>query len=77
MAVLREKGKRGHGINGMIFHCLSFLSRSLQNSRYRVHFKDIYQGKVEAEIHLLTKEEAEKNPAGFGRNEPDPLDKPK
>lgn len=35
------------------------------------------QGKVEAEIHLLTKEEAEKNPAGFGRNEPDPLDKPK
>ncbi|KAI4500926.1 hypothetical protein M0802_004137 [Mischocyttarus mexicanus] len=34
------------------------------------------QGKVEAEIHLLTKEEAEKNPAGFGRNEPDPLDKP-
>ncbi|XP_076179645.1 otoferlin isoform X2 [Ptiloglossa arizonensis] len=33
-------------------------------------------GKVEAEIHLLTKEEAEKNPAGFGRNEPDLLDKP-
>ncbi|XP_032668321.1 otoferlin-like isoform X1 [Odontomachus brunneus] len=33
-------------------------------------------GKVEAEIHLLTKEEAEKNPAGYGRNEPDPLDKP-
>ncbi|XP_011330967.2 otoferlin isoform X3 [Ooceraea biroi] len=33
-------------------------------------------GKVEAEIHLLTKEEAEKNPTGFGRSEPDPLDKP-
>ncbi|XP_055370842.1 otoferlin-like [Condylostylus longicornis] len=33
-------------------------------------------GKVEAEIHLLTKEEAEQNPAGFGRNEPDPLEKP-
>ncbi|KAJ1523524.1 hypothetical protein ONE63_001375 [Megalurothrips usitatus] len=33
-------------------------------------------GKVEAEIHLLTKEEAEKNPAGLGRNEPDPLEKP-
>nr|CAD7397049.1 unnamed protein product [Timema cristinae] len=33
-------------------------------------------GKVEAEIHLLSKEEAEKNPAGLGRNEPDPLDKP-
>lgn len=34
-------------------------------------------GKVEAEIHLMTKEEAEKNPAGMGRNEPDPLDRPK
>lgn len=34
-------------------------------------------GKVEAEIHLLTKEEAEKVPAGLGRSEPDPLEKPK
>nr|XP_034839510.1 otoferlin-like [Maniola hyperantus] len=33
-------------------------------------------GKVEAEIHLLTVEEAEKAPAGLGRSEPDPLDKP-
>ncbi|KAL9883742.1 otoferlin-like isoform 3-T8 [Glossina fuscipes fuscipes] len=33
-------------------------------------------GKVEAEFHLLSKEEAEQNPAGFGRNEPDPLEKP-
>ncbi|XP_025413884.1 otoferlin-like isoform X4 [Sipha flava] len=33
-------------------------------------------GKVEAELHLLTTEEAEKIPAGIGRNEPDPLDKP-
>ncbi|XP_046390175.1 otoferlin-like isoform X2 [Ischnura elegans] len=33
-------------------------------------------GKVEAEVHLLTKDEAEKNPAGLGRNEPDPLEKP-
>ncbi|CAG4962252.1 unnamed protein product [Parnassius apollo] len=33
-------------------------------------------GKVEAEIHLLTREEADKLPAGLGRNEPDPLDKP-
>lgn len=37
----------------------------------------ITQGKVEAEFHLLTAEEAEKHPAGAGRNEPDPLDKPK
>ncbi|XP_066450545.1 otoferlin isoform X3 [Eleutherodactylus coqui] len=34
-------------------------------------------GKVEAELHLLTAEEAEKSPAGLGRNEPDPLEKPK
>lgn len=35
------------------------------------------QGKVEAELHLLTGEEAEKSPCGEGRNEPDPLEKPK
>lgn len=34
-------------------------------------------GKVEAEIHLLTIEEAEQNQAGYGRNEPDALEKPK
>ncbi|KAL3867770.1 hypothetical protein ACJMK2_040620, partial [Sinanodonta woodiana] len=33
-------------------------------------------GKVEAELHLLTSEEAEKHPAGLARSEPDPLDKP-
>ncbi|KAM7376197.1 hypothetical protein PAMP_005940 [Pampus punctatissimus] len=33
-------------------------------------------GKVEAELHLLTGEEAEKSPVGEGRNEPDPLEKP-
>uniref|UniRef100_G1PFH8 Otoferlin n=1 Tax=Myotis lucifugus TaxID=59463 RepID=G1PFH8_MYOLU len=33
-------------------------------------------GKVEAELHLLTAEEAEKNPVGIARNEPDPLEKP-
>ncbi|XP_076803747.1 otoferlin-like isoform X4 [Clavelina lepadiformis] len=33
-------------------------------------------GKVEAEISLLTAEDAEKNPAGYGRDEPDPLEKP-
>ena len=32
---------------------------------------------MEAELHLLTGEEAEKSPAGEGRNEPDPLEKPK
>lgn len=34
------------------------------------------QGKLEAEMHLLTMDEAEKHPAGLGRNEPEPLDKP-
>uniref|UniRef100_A0A669E6U9 Otoferlin n=1 Tax=Oreochromis niloticus TaxID=8128 RepID=A0A669E6U9_ORENI len=33
-------------------------------------------GKVEAELHLLTGEEAEKSPVGEGRNEPEPLEKP-
>ncbi|XP_061667432.1 otoferlin isoform X3 [Syngnathoides biaculeatus] len=33
-------------------------------------------GKVEAELHLVTLEEAEKSPVGLGRNEPDPLEKP-
>ncbi len=35
------------------------------------------QGKVEAELHLLSTEDGEKHPAGLGRSEPDPLDKPK
>ncbi|KAI3367492.1 hypothetical protein L3Q82_026341 [Scortum barcoo] len=34
-------------------------------------------GKVEAELHLLTGEEAERSPVGEGRNEPEPLEKPK
>ncbi|KAM4558422.1 fer-1-like protein 6 isoform 1-T1 [Odontesthes bonariensis] len=33
-------------------------------------------GKVEAEFHLITAEEAEKNPVGRARKEPDPLPKP-
>ena len=37
----------------------------------------MFQGKVEAELHLFTQEEAEKHPAGLGRGEPDPLEKPK
>ncbi|XP_072371523.1 fer-1-like protein 4 [Scyliorhinus torazame] len=36
----------------------------------------ILRGKVEAEIHLLTAEEAEKSPVGLGRKEPEPLEKP-
>lgn len=35
------------------------------------------QGKVEAEFHLVTAEEAEKNPVGKARKEPEPLEKPK
>ncbi|KAB1258164.1 Fer-1-like protein 6 [Camelus dromedarius] len=34
-------------------------------------------GKVEAEFHLVTAEEAEKNPVGKARKEPEPLAKPK
>uniref|UniRef100_A0A8C1SR92 Fer-1 like family member 4 n=1 Tax=Cyprinus carpio TaxID=7962 RepID=A0A8C1SR92_CYPCA len=34
------------------------------------------EGKVEAEFHLMSAEEAEKNPVGKARKEPEPLDKP-
>jgi len=37
----------------------------------------LIQGKVEAEFHLVTAEEAEKNPVGKARKEPEPLEKPK
>ncbi|XP_006028532.1 fer-1-like protein 6 [Alligator sinensis] len=33
-------------------------------------------GKVEAEFHLVTEEEAKKNPVGKARKEPEPLEKP-
>nr|XP_021335523.1 fer-1-like protein 4 [Danio rerio] len=36
----------------------------------------LLMGKVEAEFHLVTPEEAEKNPVGKARKEPEPLDKP-
>ena len=35
------------------------------------------QGKVEAELDLVTKEEAEESPVGKKREEPMPLEKPK
>ena len=35
------------------------------------------QGKVEAELILMTGDESEKSPAGRGRDEPDPLAEPK
>ena len=33
-------------------------------------------GKVEAELQLITAEEAEKSPVGLGRDEPEPMEKP-
>lgn len=36
----------------------------------------LLMGKVEAEFHLVTAEEAEKNPVGKARKEPEPLEKP-
>lgn len=35
------------------------------------------QGKVEAELQLVTLEQAEANPVGRARKEPEPLEKPK
>ena len=44
---------------------------------YQIYeINNIFQGKVEAELILMTGEEAEKSPAGLGRDEPDPLEKP-
>ena len=37
----------------------------------------IFKGKVEVELELMTADEAEKKPAGLGRNEPDKLQAPK
>lgn len=37
----------------------------------------VLQGKVEAEIELVTAEDAEQRPVGEGRNAPEPLEKPK
>lgn len=42
-----------------------------------VCFKFSCQGKVEAELELLTQEEAEKKPAGRAREDPQALEKPK
>jgi otoferlin len=39
--------------------------------------KLILKGKVEAELHLLTAEEADKNPVGLGREDPEKLPDPK
>jgi hypothetical protein len=36
-----------------------------------------FKGKIEAEISLLTEEEALKNPVGLGREGPEALDPPK
>ena len=44
--------------------------------RFTLFFKK-KQGKVEAELELLTQEEAEKKPAGRAREDPQALEKPK
>lgn len=53
------------------------MPRGWQPAQPQGQFSASLQGKVEAELHLLTAEEAEKNPVGLARNEPDPLEKPK
>ena len=52
-------------------------SFTIQNKVHYICRLFILQGKVEAEIELLTKEDAEANPAGKKREEPQPLEKPK
>uniref|UniRef100_H3ANS6 C2 domain-containing protein n=1 Tax=Latimeria chalumnae TaxID=7897 RepID=H3ANS6_LATCH len=48
----------------------------ISQKRERDHMLTILTGKVEAELHLVTEEEADKNPVGLGRNAPEPLEKP-
>ena len=36
----------------------------------------LFQGKVEAELILMSADEAEKSPAGLGRDDPAALEKP-
>lgn len=44
---------------------------------FQTAFLCLQKGKVEAEFHLVTAEEAEKYPVGRARKEPEPLPKPK
>lgn len=61
----------------MLYNIYIFLIRLTNVIRYFSRCVLILKGKVEAELHLVTVEEAEKSPVGLGRNEPDPLEKPK
>lgn len=54
------------------------LSQEQQVKNANVHvITFLKQGKVEAELELLTQEEAEKKPAGRAREDPQALEKPK
>ena len=55
------------------------LHTSVSLSHITLHFCCciIFKGKVEAELQLLSSDDAEKHPAGLGREEPEPLEKPK
>ena len=59
------------------FSIFEFRKKIISYNEINKLYKCFMQGKVEAEISLLTVEDAEKNPAGLGRDEPDPLEKPK
>jgi len=68
----------------IIYNFTSFKYEGLYAQQYTRHlispaisYLTPCQGKVEAEIELLTAEEAEQRPVGEGRNSPEPLDKPK
>lgn len=60
-------------------HVKSYIYTNMWPSKTITAFKlfFIHKGKVEAEFHLVTAEEAEKNPVGRARKEPEPLEKPK
>lgn len=45
--------------------------------KYQFKFIFCLQGKIDAEMQLMTIEEAEQNPAGLGRADPNALPPPK
>ncbi len=48
-----------------------------ENFKGNIKINEIMQGKVEVELVLVTKEDAESKPVGKGRDEPEPLEAPK
>ena len=58
---------------GSYWERFTLVSKTLHN---KIKIKN-FKGKVEAEFIILNEQNANEQPAGLGRNEPDPLPDPK